>query len=395
MKRVFYYIEGDRAVWLVVTLLACISTLAVYSSTSQLAFRFQNGDTEYYLAKHIVLLIFGFGLMYVIHRLDYRIFGRLSYILLYSSVSLLLYTILQGEERQINSAQRWITIFGQSFQPSDLAKFSLMVYLARVLTERQAHIKDFYKSFLPAIFWVVFICGLIAPANLSTALLIFLTSLLLMFVSGVRIKYLISVISIGLVCLIILFYTVPRARTWANRLKDYTERFNDPQYQPAYQATQSYIAIANGGLFGLGPGKSIQRNYLPHPYSDFVFAIIVEEYGLLGGTFVVALYLLLLIRSVGIVTLSRTFGALLAAGLSFLIVIQALINMGVTVGLLPITGLPLPMISMGGTSILFTSVSLGVIISVSKKVLTESEIEKMANTDSTDTRSPEAFALGN
>ncbi len=365
------HLQGDKIIWLVVFLLGLISLLAVYSSTSALAFRYQGGNTEYYFLKHFFLILGAFLVMFVVHQLDYKFFSKISFLLVFVSIILLVYTLFQGDQYEINDAQRWITLFGQSFQASDFAKFSLIVYLARILTEKQGHIKDFQKSFLPIILFVSIICGLIAPANLSTAILLFICCLILMYVAGIKLQYLISLLLIGFIGTIILMFTVKRGETWRNRLRDYIERISSTDYEPNYQTEQANIAIATGGIIGKGVGKSVQRNFLPHPYSDFIFAIILEEYGILGGLVILSLYFVLLFRSLAIITVSKTFGALLAAGLCFLIVVQALINMGVTVGILPVTGLPLPFISMGGTSLLFTGLSLGVILSVSRAVLNE------------------------
>ncbi|MBX3102691.1 MAG: FtsW/RodA/SpoVE family cell cycle protein [Bacteroidetes bacterium] len=372
-QSVQQYLRGDRGIWLIIALLTLVSVLAVYSTTGALAFRRQDGDTEYYLFRHIIFICLGLLLIYFVHKIDYRLFARFANLLMVISGLLLVYTLLQGAQAEVNEARRWIHIFGQSFQPSDLAKFSLMVYLAKVLTQKQDYIKDFRTSFVPTILPVFVICGLIAPANLSTAILMFMVSLILMFISGISTRHLMLLVASGAVFVILLVSTnlFKRAETWRNRLFDYVTRVASSDYQPSYQVQQSNIAIATGGFLGKGAGKSVQRHYLPHPYSDFVYAIIVEEYGLLGGMIVLALYIMLMIRAVGIVTISKTFGALLAAGLSFLIVIQALINMGVTVGILPVTGLVLPWISMGGTSMLFTGLSLGVILSVSRHALEE------------------------
>lgn len=360
------HLKGDRVIWIVIFLISCGSVLAVYSSTSALAFKFRDGNTEYFLIKHVALMAVGFIVMYLTHLFDYRVFARYSNILLYLTLPLLLYTITQGSEAEINSAARWISIGGQSFQPSDLAKLAIMIYLARVLTEKQEVIKDFQKGFLPILGVVILVCALIAPANLSTALLIFACCLIMMLVAGVDMKHIGGFVLIGLVCLIFLMFTAKRAATWKSRISDYVERWTDPEYRVNYQTEQANIAIASGGLLGKGAGKSTQRNALPHPYSDFVYAIIIEEYGLLGALLVLALYLTLLFRVAVIVTVSKTFGALLAAGLASMLVIQALVNMGVTVGVLPVTGLPLPMISMGGTSLIFTGITLGIILSVSR-----------------------------
>lgn len=362
-------IKGDKVIWMVVFLISMIGMLAVYSSTSALAFKNHGGNTEYYLLKHVILLVLGFVVMYAVHLFDYRIFAKLSTPLIYLSIALLVFTWFFGSN--INSATRWLNIFGQSFQPSDLAKLALMVHLAKMLTEKQELLDDFKKGFLPVIGWVMVIVILIAPSNLSTASVIFGTSIVLMFIAGVNLRYFAAMGLVAVCMLFFLFAFVPRAKTWTSRLKDYAARYTDPNYEPNYQTVQATIAIAEGGVIGKGVGKSSQKNFLPEPFSDFVFAIILEEYGLLGGIIVMCLYLLLLLRSIAIVTVSKTFGALLAAGLSFLLVIQAFINMGVTVGLFPVTGLPLPMLSMGGTSLLFTGMSLGIILSVSRSALEE------------------------
>lgn len=373
MNWLFSHLKGDKVIWLVIMLISIVSILAVYSSTSALAFKFREGNTEYFLLKHLILLATGFVVIYITHLMNYRQFARLSYILLVLTIPLLLYTISQGSEAEINSAARWVSIAGQSFQPSDLAKLSIMIYLARVLTEKQEVIKDFQKGFLPIIAVVIVVCALIAPANLSTALLIFICCIVMMFVAGIDLKHIGSFLMIGIMGLMILMFTVKRAATWRHRITDYVERWTDPAYRVNYQTEQANIAIATGGFIGKGAGKSTQRNVLPHPYSDFVYAIIIEEYGLFGGVVVLLFYLVLLFRVAVIVTVSKTFGALLAAGLAAMLVIQALINMGVTVGVLPVTGLPLPMISMGGTSILFTGVMLGIILSVSRDALESKE----------------------
>lgn len=374
MRWIYRHLHGDKGIWLVVFLLSLISLLAVYTSTSSLAFRFQRGNTEHYLLWHAFLLALGLGVMYVTHLFDYRFFARISLLLLVVSVMLLILVQFSGASYDSRSAARWFNVFGLSFQPSDLAKFSLIIYLARLLTERQSEIKDFYRGFLPAIFWTLLICGLIAPSDLSSAMLLFFCSLILMFVAGVSMRYIGGLVLAGMLGLFVLVNTAERAGTWNSRMDDYIASWTDPDYQPRYQVQQANIAIATGGTIGKGAGKSTQRNYLPESYSDFVYAIIIEEYGLLGGVVVLLLYLILLFRSVAIVTMSKTFGALLAAGLAFLIVVQALINMGVTVGLLPVTGLTLPLISKGGTSIIFTSLALGVILSVSRTALNKPKV---------------------
>lgn len=376
IKWLLYRLKGDKILWIIVFLLSLVSMLAVYSSASSLAFRMKGGNTESYLLRHTLLLALGFLVMYVVHLLDYRIFAKITNALLLISVPLLLYTTISG--REVNEASRWISVWGQSFQPSDLAKIALVMYLAKLLTLRQGVIKDFTEGFLPGIFWVSIICGLIAPTNLSTAIVLFSASLLIMFIAGVELKYVGLLILVGMFGVFLLFSTAKRASTWKSRLKAYQEQLfthDDGKYEGNYQALQSNIAIATGGLFGNGAGKSLQRNYLPLAFSDFVYAIIIEEYGLLGGMLVLMLYLLMLFRTIMIVTVSKTYGALMAAGLAFTIVMQAMVNMGVAVGILPVTGLTLPFVSMGGTSILFTAFSMGIILSVSRQAISQKTIK--------------------
>ena len=368
---ILHKLKGDKVIWLAVFFIAAVSLLAIYSSTSSLAWRLRGGDTEAFAIRHLMLLGVGFVIIYVVHLLDYRVFARIVNVMLLITVLLLIYTIANGSETHREA--RWITLFGQSFQPSDLAKLTLMILLAKILTQRQDVIKDFAEGFLPALFWVVILCGLIAPADLSTALLMFFASVMVMFVAGVDLKYIGLLMLAAIMGLSILFSTAKRAGTWEARIYDYKERIFNPEYDGSPQIVQAHIAVSKGSLLGAGPGKSVQRNFLPEAYSDFVYAIIIEEYGLVGGTVVLLLYLLLLFRAVSIVTVSKTFGALLAAGLSFLLVLQALINMGVAVGLLPVTGLTLPLVSMGGTSIIFSAITIGIILSVSREALQQKQ----------------------
>ena len=372
MQRIFNIIRGDKTIWTAVIGLALLSLATFYSSARSLAAR-AHTPVELLLLKHAFHLFLGLIIIIIVQHINHRIFAKLSFPLLIISIILLIYTNLQGKEGAINQATRWINIFGVSFQTSDLAKFSLIVHLAKMLTIKQEEIQKFSSGFLPLIFWILFICGLIAPSDLSMAILVFATSIVLIFIGGVRLKYILALFLAGAIGFAVLINTASRATTWKNRIKDYTQMITDPDYEPSYQIVQSHIAIAEGGIVGKGPGKSIQRFYLPNPYDDFIFAIIVEEYGLIGAFVVLMLYLIFLYRAMFIVTQSNTFGALLSAGLTFLIVGQALINMGVTTGLLPATGLPLPIVSKGGTSILFTALSIGIILSVSKKALNNEE----------------------
>jgi len=371
MHQLFNRIKGDKIIWLVVILLSVFSLLAVYSSTGTLAYKYQGGNTEYYMIKHFIILVLGLFMMYLAHLVNYTYFSRIFQIALWIAIPLLLLTLFVG--LNLNEAKRVLPLpFGLTFQTSDLAKLTLIMYLARMLTKRQEVIKDFKHAFLPIVAPVLIVCFLILPANFSTAAILFTTSLVLMFIGRVSLKHIGSMIGIGVILLTMLFLVansypklLPRVDTWISRV----ESFSDAESEENYQVEQAKIAIARGGILGKMPGNSEQRNFLPHPYSDFIFAIIVEEYGLLGGMAVVFLYLILLFRAVKIVTKTpRNFGAFLTIGVAFSLVFQAMINMGVAVNLLPVTGQTLPFVSMGGTSIWFTSIAIGIILSVSKEI---------------------------
>ncbi len=372
MTYILRNIKGDRVIWIVVILLSVFSLLAVYSSTGTLAYKYHAGNTEYYLFKHFLILLFGIVLMFVTHKIKYIYYSRIAQIAFYISIPLLVLTLIVG--MSLNEAPRWLPLpFNLSFQTSDLAKLALIMYLARLLTIKQDEIKDLKSAFVPLLLPVLIVCGLILPSNFSTAAILFIVCLVMMFIGLVNTKYLFYFLAIGIVVLtifVLILYNLPtenqgRLWTWKNRV----ENFIGVGEQDNYQIEQSKIAIASGGLIGKLPGNSTQRNFLPHPYSDFIFAIIVEEYGLAGGSFIVLLYLILFFRAIRITTqIKSKFGAFLAFGMSFSIVFQALINMGVAVNIVPVTGQPLPFISMGGTSIWFFSISIGIILSVSREV---------------------------
>ena len=372
MSIILGKIKGDRVIWAVVFLLTLLSFLAVYSSTGTLAYKYHGGDTNYYMLKHAIILFFGLLLMYFAHLLKYTYYSSIFRIALYIAVPLLAITIFWGLD--LNEAKRVLPLpFNLTFQTSDLAKITLIVYLARILTKKQDQIKDFKSAFVPLMLPVIIVTGLILPANFSTAAILFSTSLVLIFIGRVKVRYIGAMIGIGVVILsiaILIMYNMPegsqgRLMTWKHRI----EQFIDGDAKDSYQVEQSKIAVATGGVVGKMPGNSTQRNFLPHPYSDFIFAIIVEEYGLLGGVFVVFLYMVLLHRAVKIVIRAPgTFGSFLAIGVAFSLVFQAMINMGVAVNLLPVTGQTLPLVSMGGTSIWFTSLAIGIILSVSKEL---------------------------
>ncbi len=381
--------QGDKVIWAMVFLLALVSMLVIYSSTGLLAYRLNKGNTELYLFKQIVFIGVGIAIIYFSHRVNYTLYSRAARLLFILSVPLLIYTLFFGVT--LNEGSRWIRlpIINLTFQTSDLAKLALFMYLSRTLSRKQDVIKDFKKGFLPVIIPVAIICLLIAPANLSTAMLIGATSLLLMFIGRINTRHIMLTIGAAMVPLVMLvllsvaYYDkeegktreLPavlesgRISTWIKRVQNFVYDSKQIDKDENYQVNQAKIAIAKGGLLGLGPGNSEQRNFLPHPYSDFIYAIIIEEYGLLGGAFVLFIYLVFLFRCIRIFRkCPYAFGVFLALGLSFTLVIQALINMAVTVNLFPVTGVTLPLVSMGGSSFLFTCFSIGIILSVARNV---------------------------
>jgi cell division protein FtsW len=366
--------KGDKVIWAIVIVLSLVSVLAVYSSTGSLAYRMQQGNTEYYLFKQLSVLILGILIIYVAHLVNYTVYSRLAVILFLVSIPLLLYTLLFGST--INDASRWIRlpVINLTFQTSDMAKLALFMYVSRQLSRKQKVIKDFKKGFFPILFAICLVCLLIMPANMSTALLLGLSCLLLCFMGRVKTTHLLGLVAAGAVGVLLIVGVVlvtgvggGRVNTWKSRIEHFRTH-QDREAEP-YQVQQAKIAIAGGGLFGRGPGNSEQRNFLPHPYSDFIFAIIIEEYGLVGGVLLICFYLVFLFRSIRLFRrCPYAFGAFLSVGLSFTLVIQAFANMAVTVNLLPVTGITLPLVSMGGTSIWFTSLAIGIILSVSRNV---------------------------
>lgn len=363
-------LKGDRGIWVIVALLCLASVLAVYSSTGTIAFRYNGGHAEIHLIKHVVIAMVGILLCYMCYSTHYSVYSKIAPILLVASIPLMLYTMFFGPE--INDARRWISIpgIGLSFQTSDIASIALIMYIARSLSMKQDVIKDFKSAFLPLMVPIIVVCGLIAPNNLSTALLLFLTSMTLMFIGRVHLKYIFMLVLLGalfLTALVLLGNIFPdavRVATWTSRVGEFFTNSDG-----GYQIQQAKIAIADGGWFGVGPGLSTQRNYLPYSYADFIYAIICEEYGLFGGALIIFLFLLLFIKCTSIVTRSpKTFGALLAMGLCLNIVIQAFANIAVSVNLVPVTGLTLPLVSKGGTSMLITCMAFGMILSVSRYI---------------------------
>lgn len=364
-SRIAALLQGDKIIWVVVGLLAIFSVLTVYSSAEVLANR-SNSYTESFLVKHLVLLGGAVLLMYIAHMVNYMRYARLSAILLVIAIPLLVYTMAFGIE--LNGARRWIRIpfVNLSFQTADFAKMALILYVARTISLMQ----NSRSSLLELVVPVLAVCVLIAPYDLSNSLILFFTCLLLMFIGRVDLRNVFSLLMLGVglfAILVILSDFIPwiRADTWISRLQD----FMDGSAADGFQVEQAKMAIARGGILGVGPGNGVQAHFLPHSYSDYIYCIIIEEYGIIGGFIVVILYMTLLVRCIRLVTKSpKAFGAMLALGLCLSLVIQAFAHMAVSVNLMPVTGLTLPFVSMGGTSLLFTGISLGIILSVSRYI---------------------------
>lgn len=383
--KVFHYLKGDKVIWAIMFLLSLLSVLVVYSAVVTLAHKFKQGNSEYYLLKHFVIVALGFGIAFMFHKIKYTNFSKMAQIGFILSIPLLIYTLLKGVSA--GEASRWLEIpgLGLTFQSSDIAKLMLLIYVARILAMRGNELVDFKSVSKYLLLPVGIVCILILPANFSTAALLFFNSLLLMFLGGVNLKIIFKIIGIAVLIAGLFFSwvwlapeTIPggRGTTWKARI----ENFSKGDSKSNYQSEQAKIAIAAGGVIGKGPGNSTQRAFLPQASSDFIYAIIIEEYGLLIGFLLLFLYMILLYRGVKIMRdNNKPFGGLVAIGLSFSLVFQALVNMAVAVNLFPVTGQPLPLISMGGTSIWFTMIALGIILSVSRGV-EDKEEERLETT---------------
>lgn len=377
--KVFSYLKGDKVIWAIMFLLSILSILVVYSAVVTLAHKFKQGNTEFYLMKHFGIIALGFVIAYMFHKIKYTVFSKMAQIGFFLSIPLLLYTLLKGVSA--GEASRWLEIpgLGLTFQSSDIAKLMLLIYVARVLTVKAKKLVDFKSVLKYLMLPIGVICALILPANFSTAALLFVNCLLLMFLGGIDSKIILKISAICLVAGTLFFTwiwfapnTIPggRGSTWKARI----EGFSSGDKNSNYQSEQAKIAIATGGVIGKGPGNSTQRAFLPQASSDFIYAIIIEEYGLLSGFVMLFLYMILLYRGVKILRDNeKPFGSFVAIGLTFSLVFQALVNMAVAVNLFPVTGQPLPMVSMGGTSIWFTMISMGIILSVSKSIEDKSE----------------------
>lgn len=382
--------KGDKVIWALVVLLALVSLLAVYSATGSLAYKNFKGNTEVYLLKQIMFIAAGIMVIYFAHRINYTFYSKAAKVIFLLSIPLLIYTLFFGV--RMNEGSRWIRLplINMTMQTSDLARLAIFMYLSRMISKKQDIIKDFKKGFLPLIIPVCIICVLIAPANLSTALLLGASCLMLLFIGRARTKHIL--LTIGIVAIPILFLVLAavlqhnsgnesltgttvssgitgRVDTWINRVESFIYGGRQADNEDMYQVNQAKIAIAKGGIVGVGPGNSETRDFLPQAYNDFIFAVIIEEYGLIGGAFLLFIYLVFLYRCIRIFKrCPYAFGAFLALGLSFTLVIQAMVNMAVTVNLFPVTGVTLPLVSMGGSSFIFTCLAIGIILSVARNV---------------------------
>lgn len=368
-------IKGDQNIWVIIIFLSFVSLLTVYSATGSLAYQTQGGNTTYFMFKQLSFLLIGIALIVVVHRIPYKYFVIFSLPALYLSILMLIITFFVGQN--LNEASRWLKVpgIGLSFQPSEMAKLALIVYVARVLAQHQQENEPTYGAFWPIMIHTGIVCLLIFPENLSTSLLLGGVVMLMMFLGRVPFKYLfltglagLTVVALVLILAMNDIVLIDRAETWATRVENFLDKEEgNKEFGDNYQVTQSKIAIATGGILGKGPGNSDQRNFLPHPYSDFIYAIIAEEFGFFGAALVLGAYFFLLGRIGVLVRKSnRTFPAFMVLGLGLMLVIQAFVNMGVAVGIFPVTGQPLPLVSMGGTSILFSCLALGAILSVSR-----------------------------
>ena len=391
--------RGDKVIWMVTLLLVLISLLVVYTSSEQLANR-RNQNNTYILFRHFVTVVFGLGAMILAANIKYQRYSRILLLFFWISLPLLVFTMFLG--KYVNNAQRGIEILGMTFQTSDLAKVALIGFLARILTLRRDSLDNIKELIIYVMLPILVTVGLIFKNNFSTAAMLFVTCVVVMFLGRIKLNYIFgfigAVVLVGGIALLVLLAIKPadakdtnRSRTWLARVERFvgaSDEEDEVQEDKFNQVLQAKIAIAGGSVFGKGPGKSTQRNVLQHAYSDFIYAIIIEEYGLVGGAFVLLLYLVLLFRATRImIRAPQSYGGLLAMGLAFSLVFQAMLNMGVAVGLLPVTGQPLPFVSMGGTSLMFTGMSLGIIISVSKGLEKDNNDERDAEIEVAETDS--------
>ncbi len=393
VSKIVNIFRGDRGIWAMVVLFMFYSLLAVYSSSVSVAFTKFGGNTTYFLRSQFFMLLFGLVIIVITSHLNYKIYSSLANIILIGSIALLVLTLLFGV--RINEATRWIEIPGTGFrlQTSDLAKVGLVIYLSRVLAKYQNELNDFGLVTRIFIVPIAIVCALIVSENLSTAVMIFGICMIIMFIGRVPVRFLLAWSGMALAGIILfaLVLTVVskdnRVEVWKNRIEAFVN--GESSQADNYQLNQAKIAISTGGLFGKMPGKSVQRNMLPQSNSDFIFAIIVEEYGLLFGAVpLIMAYLILLYRGIAIARRCETaFPAFLVLGLVIMIVLQAILNMLVAVGLFPVTGQTLPLVSWGRTSVLVMSFSIGAILGVSRIVNARIRQEELPDEEKSDNES--------
>ena len=384
MTEFFSRIKGDKTIWAATALLAIFSFLPVYSASSNLAYLYGDGSTFPYLVNHFIYLFLGFVIMFFVHKVPYHYFVGLSILVLPILILLLAFTVSQGMVIDGANASRWVTIpiLNKTFQTSTLASVVLLTYVARYMAKMKDRTFTFKQSIVPLWLPVALVLGLILPANFSTTAILFSMVLLVVFIGGYPLKYIGAILGAGIIFLSIFMLTAKafpglfpnRVDTWISRVENFT---NDDVTEADYQIEKAKIAIASGGVTGQGIGKSVQRNFLPQSSSDFIYAIIIEEMGLIGGLGVMLVYLLLFFRIIIVATKANSvFGKLLVIGVGLPIVFQALVNMAVAVELFPVTGQNLPLISSGGSSIWMTCLALGMVLSVSAKREEELQQEK-------------------
>lgn len=376
-RRIGAWLEGDKVIWMVTLILSLCSLLAVYSAISSLAYK-TDGSSLRFLFKQGTMLALGWGVMLLVHKVNFRYFSRISQVLIWVAAGLLLLTLLFGAD--INEAKRWLRIpfIGLTLQTSDFAKVVLVTFVARELNNRRMQLHQFKNGVLPILIPIGLICMLILPADFSTAALLGMVCIGMLFIGGVPFRHMLKIAGLGVAALFMLYGLgkaapdlLPRFGTWAGRLERFAGVGNASDGDALeYQIELAQVAINRGGILPQGPGTGTSRNFLPHPYSDMIYAFVIEEWGaIMGGLGLVLLYLILLYRTIRTATrCPRHFGGLLAMGLGFLLVLQAMINMAVAVRLFPTTGQPLPLVSYGGTSMVFTCLSIGMILAVSRSV---------------------------
>jgi cell division protein FtsW len=384
IQRLFRKLQGDRVIWALVAILAIFSFMPVYSASTNLVYVVGNGSTSGHLLKHAILLFLGFLIMFAVHKVPYKYFSGGSLLLYPIVIVLLLYTMSQGTLIGGANASRWlrVPIVGVGFQTSTLAALVLMVYVARYISKNKDAEIIFKESLVSLWFPVGVALFLILPANFSTTAIIFFMIMVLVYLGGYPFRFILYILGLGVIVFSIFVLVAKafpdalpnRVNTWQSRI----ESFSNSKEVEGYQVEKAKIAIATGGFTGKGPGKSVQKNFLPQSSSDFIFAIIIEEYGLVGGLFILVIYFMLLMRILIVAKNAGTvFGTMLAISIGIPIIFQAMINMAVATNLLPVTGQTLPLISSGGTSIWMTCFGLGIILSVSSaNEVTEEQLEE-------------------